>query len=70
MKNFKELKCLQRGEKMNQLYTERDFIYLNEIIQRPFREPFVNNTKMSGKGGTKKKKIHRHRQKSVRYLRK
>jgi hypothetical protein len=70
MKNFKELKCLQRGEKMNQLYTERDFIYLNEIIQRPFREPFVNNTKKFGKGGTKKKKVHRHRRKSVRCLHK
>ena len=70
MKNFKELKCLQRGEKMDQLYTERDFIYLNEIIQRPFREPLVNNTKMFGKGGTKKKKVHRHWRKSVRCLRK
>ena len=36
MKNFEEMKCLQRGNNMNQLYTERDFHYLNEIISRPF----------------------------------
>lgn len=36
MKNFEEMKCLQRGYKMKDLYTENDFIYLNEIIKRPF----------------------------------
>jgi hypothetical protein len=79
MKNFEEMKCLQRGYKMNQLYTERDFLYLNEIISRPFPPLSDNkphhssnhhaNKKHSGnspRGGTKKKKIHRKHRKTVR----
>lgn len=46
MKNFEEMKCLQRGYNMNQLYTERDFHYLNEIISKPF-PPESENKKPS-----------------------
>ena len=46
MKNFEEMKCLQRTHNMNQLYSERDFHYLNEIISRPF-SPDSDNTKIS-----------------------
>jgi hypothetical protein len=46
MKNFEEMKCLQRGNNMNQLYTDRDFHYLNEIISRPFLDKSYN-TKIS-----------------------
>ena len=87
MKNFEEMECLQRKNKMNQLYTERDFLYLNEIISRPF-PPLSDNKKISysnaltnkphhyntnkkhsgnsPRGGTKKKKIHRKRRKTIR----
>ena len=46
MKNFEEMKCLQRTHNMNQLYSERDFHYLNEIISRPFL-PELENKKPS-----------------------
>jgi hypothetical protein len=82
MNIFENMKCLQRGYKMRELYTKKDFIYIKEIISRPFLEHLVNNNnkkktflealtlgkKPSGKGGTKKK-TRRHRRKSVRHNR-
>jgi hypothetical protein len=73
LKSFEQLKCLQRGNKMEELYLPEDFIYVKEIISRPFPEKikktfleaFDTVKKPSGKGGTKKK-TRRHRRKSIR----
>ena len=74
LKNFEHLKCLQRGYKMGELYLPEDFIYVKEIISRPFPEKIkktflealTTNKKSSGKGGTKKK-TKRNRRKSIRH---
>ena len=71
MNTFEDMKCLQRGYKMRELYTKQDFIYIKEIINRPFLKSLENNKKktfleaLTGKGGTKKK-TRRNRRKSVR----
>ena len=76
MDNFENIQCLQRGNKMRELYTLEDFVYIKEIISRPFRNlsqtnkkqtflEALTNKKLSGKGGTKKK-TRRNRRKSVR----
>ena len=73
LKTFEQLKCLQRGYKMGELYTEIDFIYVKEIISRPFPEKIkktfleaLTSKKPSGKGGTKNK-TKRNRRKSIRH---
>ena len=74
--NFENIKCLQRGYKMREIYLPEDFIFIKEIISRPFLNLSQTNTKqtflevltgkkLSGKGGTKKK-TRRNRRKSVR----
>jgi hypothetical protein len=67
---------------MNDLYTETDFIYLKEIIRRPFVNPSSpdnkkisfreilltnkSNTKSSSSKGGTKKKTRKYRRKTVR----
>jgi len=58
MKNFEEMKCLQRGYNMNQLYDKRDFLYLNEIISRPFPPESENKKPSSRDGLTSNTKQH------------
>ena len=69
MNIFENMKCLQRGYKMRELYTKKDFIYIKEIISRPFLKPLEKKKTfleaLTGKGGTKKK-TRRNRRKSVR----
>jgi len=62
---FPDMKCLQRKNKMKELYTPEDLVYIIEIISRPFLN---KDKKPSGKGGTKKK-TRRNRRKSVRRIR-
>jgi len=62
LNNFEDMECLQRGNKMRELYTPEDFVYIKEIISKPFGNQTAGKARKTRR---KNKKIH-HR-KSRRY---
>jgi hypothetical protein len=72
LKNFENMECIQRGNKMRELFSKDELFIIKEIISRPFKKKakktfleVLTGKKPSGKGGTKKK-TRRYRRKSVR----
>jgi hypothetical protein len=62
LNNFEDMECLQRGNKMRELYTPEDFVFIKEIISRPF----LNQTAGKSRKTRRKNKRINHR-KSIRY---
>jgi hypothetical protein len=56
------MKCLQRGNKMRELYTPEDFVYIKEIISRPFGNQTAGKSRR-----TRRKTKQIHHRKSRRY---
>ena len=56
MDNFENIQCLQRSNKMRELYTPEDLIFIKEIISRPF----INQT------AGKSRKTRRNRKRRIR----
>ena len=54
MNNFENLQCLQRGNKMSELFMSDDFVYIKEIINRPFLEK--KESTIGGKGRKTRRK--------------
>jgi hypothetical protein len=69
LKNFENMECIQRGNKMKELFSNDELFIIKEIISRPFKKKTfleaLTSKKISGKGGTKKK-TRRNPRKSVR----
>jgi hypothetical protein len=59
MDNFENIQCLQRGNKMSELYTPEDFVYIKEIISRPFLDQKVSTA-------GKSRKTRRNRKRRIR----
>ena len=66
MDKFEELKCIQSGNKMSHIYKPQDFIYIKEIIHRPFLEQKEPTIGGKGRKTRRKNKKLNHR-KSRRY---
>jgi hypothetical protein len=56
LNTFEDMKCLQRDYYMRQLYTPEDFVFIKEIISRPF----INQT------AGKSRKTRRNRKRRIR----
>jgi len=69
LKNFENMECIQRGNKMKELFSKEELFIIKEIISRPFpKKTFLEaltGKNPSRKGGTKKK-TRRNRRKTVR----
>ena len=65
--SFQDMKCLQRDYYMRELYTPEDFVFIKEIISRPFL-----NLKVSTAGKSRKTRHHRKRRirKTYRFIQK
>jgi len=63
LNNFEDMECLQRGNKMRELYTPEDFVYIKEIISRPFK----NQTAGKASRKTRRKNKKMNNRKSRRY---
>jgi hypothetical protein len=59
LNNFENMECIQRGNKMRELYTPEDFVYIKEIISRPFLDKKVSTA-------GKSRKTRRNRKRRIR----
>ena len=55
---FEDLKCLQRDYNMKQLYTPEDFVFIKEIISRPFLNQTAGESRKTRR---KNKRINRRK---------